>query len=70
MHEYVGNGWLDPGCRHIGGVLAEARVLPWVECPGAGASASQLAGRSVADLRAEVRAEFGAIAEFITARQW
>jgi hypothetical protein len=58
VHEYVVNGWLDPGCRHIGGVLAEARVLPWVECPGAVASASQLAGRSVADLRAEVRAEF------------
>lgn len=58
LHEYLVDGWLDEGCRHIGGVRVEARVLPWVECPAAVGSGSRLAGRPLADLRREVRAEF------------
>jgi hypothetical protein len=56
LHEYLVEGWLDEGL--VGGAQAEARVLPWVECPAAIASAERLAGRSVSRLRPEVRAEF------------
>jgi Protein of unknown function (DUF2889) len=58
IHEYQVDGWIDEDRRHLGDVQAQALVLPWVECPGAVASADRLAGRLLADLRAEVRAEF------------
>jgi len=37
---------------------ARAHVLPWVECPGALASATRLSGMPVAELRDHVRREF------------
>ena len=37
---------------------ATPRVLPWVECPEAAASAGRLAGMSVMGLRPDVRAQF------------
>ncbi|MGB7050775.1 MAG: DUF2889 domain-containing protein [Acidimicrobiales bacterium] len=58
LHEYLVDGWLDEGGRHIGGAHAEARVLPWIECPAAIASADRLAGRSLGELRRQVRTEF------------
>ena len=58
IHEYLVDGWISEDGRHLGDVRAQALVLPWVECPGAVASAGRLAGRVLADLRAEVRAEF------------
>ncbi len=58
IHEYLVDGWIDEDGRHLGDVRAEALVLPWVECPGAVASADRLPGRLLADLRAEVRSEF------------
>ncbi len=58
VHEYVVDGWIDTDGPRIGGVQAEACVLPWVECPGALASVPRLVGRPLANLRREVRAEF------------
>ncbi len=58
IHEYLVDGWLDADRRHIGAVGAEARVLPWMECPAAVGSARRMAGRSLNGLRGEVRAEF------------
>ncbi len=58
LHEYLVDGWLEEGRRRIGGAQAEARVLPWIECPAAIASAERLAGRPLRELRREVRAEF------------
>ena len=37
---------------------AQARTLPWPECPNALASAGRIAGEPVADLRAKVHADF------------
>jgi hypothetical protein len=36
-------------------------VLPWPECPGAAASAGELVGRTVPDVRAYVRANLRGI---------
>jgi Protein of unknown function (DUF2889) len=58
LHEYLVDGWLEEGGPTIGGARAEARVLPWVECPAAIASAGRMAGRPLAELRREVRTEF------------
>jgi hypothetical protein len=58
VHEYSVDGWLDVDRSCIGGARAVARVLPWVECPAAVNSASRMAGRSLSDLRSEVRNEF------------
>ena len=51
LHEYLVDGWLDEGVPSIGGAQAEARVLPWIECPAAVASAERMAGRPLAELR-------------------
>ncbi|MGO8870093.1 MAG: DUF2889 domain-containing protein [Acidimicrobiales bacterium] len=58
VHEYLVEGWLEEGLSRLDGVRAEARVLPWMECPAAIGSADRVAGRALADLRPEVRAEF------------
>lgn len=39
-------------------IAARPRVLPFVECPVAAASPQRLVGRSLVDVRAEVRSEF------------
>jgi hypothetical protein len=56
-HEYA-LAALDPDSLAITAIEATAGALPWVECNPAPASARQLVGRSVADLRPIVRAEF------------
>jgi hypothetical protein len=58
VHEYLVEGSLDSAGRRIEAVRAEARVLPWVECPAALGSAERMTGRALADLRREVRNEF------------
>jgi Protein of unknown function (DUF2889) len=58
LHEYLVDGWIEEGRRRLGGAHAEARVLPWVECPLAIESTARLAGRPLGELRREVRAQF------------
>ncbi len=45
----------DPATGTVLTCTATPRVLPWVECPAAAASAARLAGLSVAGLRDHVR---------------
>ncbi|MGI8755503.1 MAG: DUF2889 domain-containing protein [Acidimicrobiales bacterium] len=58
VHEYLVTGRIDERTRTFTSVEAEARVLPWVECPNALASAGRLVGTQIGDLRARVRTEF------------
>jgi hypothetical protein len=58
VHEYVLDGSLDEAAQRIDRLLAEARVLPWLECPAAVGSAARMPGRLLADLRGDVRNEF------------
>ncbi len=55
LHEYTVHGTFDPVARILVDVMAEARVLPWLECPEALASAGRLAGTPLGDLRNRVR---------------
>lgn len=57
VHEYAVRATIDPATLGIAAIGAEARVLPWLECEVAPASAARLAGRPVAGLRPAVRAE-------------
>ncbi len=57
VHEYTVRGSVDGSEDRVVGMEAEARVLPWMECPGALASAGRLAGMPVSGLRAQVRRE-------------
>lgn len=61
VHEYVVESFVDPVTATFLSGAATPRVLPWVECPDAAASASRLAGRAAADLREIVLAEFTGI---------
>lgn len=58
IHEYEVHARVEPGTRRVASIEAVPRVLPWVECPAAVASAGRLAGRSLANAREEVRADF------------
>ena len=58
VHEYTVTGTVDLERRCIVEIEAQARVLPWVECPAAVASARRLDGRPLRDLRQEVRSTF------------
>ncbi|WP_245620685.1 DUF2889 domain-containing protein [Cryptosporangium arvum] len=58
VHEYTLSGRVDPDDFRIVDVVATPRVLPWIECPSAAASAQRLAGRPVRELRPAVRREF------------
>jgi hypothetical protein len=62
LHEYTITGTADagssPGSGRIVSVAARAQVLPWVECPGAVASAERIAGMPLSQLRPTVRKEF------------
>ena len=58
LHEYTVRGRLDGVERRITAIEAHARVLPWVECPSAVASAQRLVGAPLAGLRADVRRDF------------
>ncbi len=58
VHEYGVAGTVDGSGRRILDIGATAYVLPWVECPGALASADRLSGMPMAELRSHVRREF------------
>ena len=58
LHEYAVVGELHASQRRLESLSAEARVLPWRECPGAVASAERLVGSPVAGLRKHVRNDF------------
>jgi hypothetical protein len=55
VHEYTVAVAVDPDSMVITECSAEARVLPWVECPQALGSADRLVGWSVDDIRPESR---------------
>jgi hypothetical protein len=57
VHEYTVDGSVDATSRRLLDAQAAARVLPWVECPGAVPSAAGMAGTPLADLRHRVRRE-------------
>jgi hypothetical protein len=58
VHEYSTAGQFDTVGERVTEIGAEARVLPWMECPGAVHSAERLRGMSIAELRTRVRREF------------
>ncbi len=58
LHEYTVTGGADAGSGRIVSVVARAQVLPWLECPGAVASAERLAGMELSSLRPTIRHEF------------
>jgi hypothetical protein len=55
VHEYTVDTVVDPDTMIITACTAEARVLPWVECPQAVGSSERLVGWNVDDLRPEAR---------------
>ena len=58
VHEYTVTGSLDVASRRFLSVVADARVLPWVECPAAVASATRLVGLDLEEIGLRVRREF------------
>jgi Protein of unknown function (DUF2889) len=58
MHEYSMSGTVELGAGRIGTISARANVLPWVECPGALASAQRVDGMELSELRSRIRKEF------------
>jgi hypothetical protein len=58
VHEYSVSGAVDRARGRVLDISARAHVLPWVECPGALASADRLTDMPVAELRDHVRREF------------
>jgi hypothetical protein len=61
VHEYSCTATVDPHTLTVVAAEARPRVLPYIECPEAAASARRLAGLTVTDLRARVRREFTGI---------
>jgi hypothetical protein len=57
VHEYTVSATIDPQTFTVLTCVATPRVLPWIECPAAAASAGLIQGTSVDDLRPRVRAE-------------
>ena len=55
VHEYTAQAAVDPETMTIVECAAQPRVLPWVDCPEAIASAGRLVGWSVDDVRPESR---------------
>jgi hypothetical protein len=58
VHEYVVNGTLDDTVTEVDQIVTEARVLPWLECPGAVVSSDRMAKKPLHSLRTQVRNEF------------
>jgi len=56
IHEYTVTARADAAAGVVTACRAEARVLPWLECPGAVASAGRVVGMPWAELRGYVRA--------------
>lgn len=53
LHEYSLEAMLEDG--HVVRCIATPRVLPWLECPTAAASARRVEGHQLAELRSLVR---------------
>jgi len=58
VHEYSLGGSVDASRGTVVTMAARAHVLPWMECPGALASAGRLVGMPIDGLRSHVRREF------------
>ena len=58
LHEYTLQATVDPTTLVVLACEAQARTLPWPECPNALASATRIAGEPIAGLRAKVHADF------------
>ena len=58
VHEYAVKAEVDPSTLRFVSIGAATGALPYVECPGALASAERLVGRPVAGLRSSVQREF------------
>ncbi len=58
LHEYTLAATLDPETLEVLSSEADARVLPWPECPGALASAGRVVGQRVGGLRMSVAVRF------------
>jgi hypothetical protein len=61
LHEYTLQATVDPRTLVALSGEAQARTLPWPECPGALASATRIAGEPIADLRRKVHEDFRGI---------
>jgi hypothetical protein len=61
LHEYTLQATVDPRTLVALSGEAQARTLPWPECPNALASAGRIAGEPVADLRTKVHEDFRGI---------
>lgn len=61
IHEYDLTAEIDRADLRVLAIEAMPRVLPWVECPHAAASATRLLGQTVHDLRTWVRAQLTGI---------
>jgi len=57
VHEYSVTGAIDGTGSRVLDMAAEAQVLPWMECPGAVASAGRVVGMETGELRTRVRRE-------------
>jgi hypothetical protein len=57
VHEYSLTGAIDGTGSRVVDISAEAHVLPWMECPGALASAGRVVGMPTGELRTRVRRE-------------
>lgn len=57
LHEYTLTATVDQSTHELTSCSAVPRVLPWVECPVAAASADRLAGTHVSSVREKVRTE-------------
>jgi hypothetical protein len=57
VHEYSLTGALDRTGSRVVAISPEAHVLPWMECPGALASAGRIIGMPTGELRTRVRRE-------------
>lgn len=58
LHEYTVRATVDPASLRVRTAAAEARVLPWPECPGALASAGRIEGQRLTALRMAVTVRF------------
>jgi hypothetical protein len=58
VHEYSLDGTVDAARGRVVTLTARAHVLPWMECPGALASAGRLVGAPLDGLRSTVRRDF------------
>lgn len=58
VHEYLVLAGLDAATSEFTDIEVDIGVLPWLECPGAAASAYRLVGTSPVDLRSRIAREF------------